>query len=207
MRAMRRSPRNRRWRTWRKRPVKLFNVMLAAVLLASCHKAEEEAAPPPLEVQIARAERGDVSQIVEVAGELSAPPGLDVKLGPLVAGRLAAVLVGEGDKVTEGQLLARLDGTPLRDALSQAEAQLAQARAQETNARAKLTRAEKAFDAGVAAAQEVEDDKLALAQADAAVKTAAAQVSTARNQFGRSELRAPFSGVVAHIYAAPGEPL
>src|SRR5438876_1117952 len=100
MRAMRRSPRNRRWRTWRKRPVKVSSVVLI-LLATSCHKAEEEAAPAPLEVQVARAEKGDVSQIVEVAGELSALPGLDVKLGPLVSGRLAAVLVGEGDKVTE----------------------------------------------------------------------------------------------------------
>src|SRR6266478_4726532 len=98
MRAMRRSPRNRRWRTWRKRPVKFSKALVVCVLLASCHKAEEEAAKRELDVQIARAERGEVSQIVEVAGELSAPPGLDVKLGPLVAGRLAAVLVGEGDK-------------------------------------------------------------------------------------------------------------
>src|SRR3954471_18746154 len=150
MRAMRRSPRSRRSRTWRKRPVKVFRrLMLAAALVAGCHKAEEEAAPAPIEVQIARADRGDVSEIVEVAGELSAPPGLDVKLAPLVSGRLGAVLVGEGDKVNEGQLLARLDGTPMRDAVSQAEAQLAQARALESNARTRLARAEKALEAGV----------------------------------------------------------
>ena len=187
--------------------MKLSRILCAAALLASCHKAAEEEAPPPLSVTVAKAERGDVAQIVEVAGELSAPPGLDVKLGPLVAGRLGAMLVGEGDKVREGQVLARLEGTPLRDQLSQAQAQLAQARAQELNARQKLARAEKALQAGVAAAQEVEDDRLALAQADSAVKSAAAVVSTAQNSLGRSELRAPFAGVVAHVFAAAGEPL
>src|SRR5437588_633831 len=95
--------------------------VLCPLLLAGWHKAaDDEAAPAPLAVQIARAEKGDVAQTVEVAGELSATPGMDVKLGPLVAGRLGAVLVGEGDKVREGQVLARLEGTPLRDALSQA---------------------------------------------------------------------------------------
>lgn len=177
------------------------------LLLAGCHKAEEEAPPPPLAVQVARAAKGEVAQIVEVGGELSTPPGLDVKLGPLVAGRLGAVLVGEGDKVSEGQLLARLDASPLRDQLAQGEAQLAQARAQELNAQAKLNRATKALQAGVAAAQEVEDDRFALSQAQAAVKSASALLSTARNQLGRSELRAPFAGVVAHVFAAAGEPL
>jgi multidrug efflux system membrane fusion protein len=180
---------------------------LALLTLFACHKAEEAAPPPALAVQVARAERGDVSEAVEVGGQLVAPPGMDVKLGPLVSGRLAEVLVGEGDKVRQGQVLARLEGTPLRDAVAQSQAQLAQARAQEVNARAKLARAEKALQAGVAAAQEVEDDKFALAQAQAAVKSAVALSSTAGNQLGRSELRAPFDGVVAHVFAAAGEPV
>ena len=187
--------------------VRLSRILLAAALFSSCHKALEEEAPPPLSVLVVTAGRGEVAEIVEVAGELSAPPGLDVKLAPLVAGRLQAVLVGEGDQVREGQVLARLDGTPLRDQLLQAEAQLAQARAQELNAKQRLERAGKALQAGVAAAQEVEDDRMALAQADGAVKTAAALLSTAKNQLGRSELRAPFAGVVAHVFAAPGEAL
>ena len=180
---------------------------LATALVCGCHKSAEEAAPAPLPVKAVPASRGDVAQIVEVSGELSAPPGMDVKLGPLVAGRLGAILVGEGDRVRLGQVLARLEGTPLRDAVAQTEAQLAQARAQEVNAQAKLNRSERAFQAGVAATQEVEDAKLALAQAQSAVKTAAALVSTAKNQLGRSELRAPFDGVVAHIFAAAGEPV
>jgi len=179
----------------------------ALLVVAACHKAGEPEAAPPLPVQVATAERGDVNEVVEVAGELSAPPGLDVKLGPLVPGRLGALLVAEGDRVTEGQLLARLDATPLRDALAQAEAQLAQAKAQAANAQTRLDRARKALQAGVAAAQEVEDDQLALAQAQAAVAGAAAAVSTARNQLGRSELRAPFAGVVAHVFAVAGEPV
>ena len=187
--------------------MRLSRILLAAALSASCHKAAEEEAPAPLAVQVVRAARGEVAEVVDVAGELSAPPGLDVKLGPLVAGRLSQVLVGEGDRVREGQVLARLDGTPLRDQLQQAEAQLAQARAQQLNARQRLDRAGKALQAGVAAAQEVEDDRLALAQADSAVRSAGALVSTARNQLGRSELRAPFAGVVAHVFAAPGEAL
>ncbi len=181
--------------------------VLAVLAVAACHKGEQPEPPQPLVVDVVTADRGDVSDAVEVAGELSALPGMDVKLGPLVAGRLAAVLSGEGDAVREGQVLARLDQTPLRDALAQAEAQLAQARAQDRNARSKLARAEQALQAGVAAAQEVEDDRLALSQAGAALKTAQAAVSTARNQLGRSELRAPFAGVVAHVFAAAGEAL
>ncbi|HEX9577117.1 MAG TPA: efflux RND transporter periplasmic adaptor subunit [Myxococcales bacterium] len=177
-------------------------------LVFACHRGgEEEQAPAGVPVSTQRVTRGDVSAAVQATGELVAVPGSDVKLGPLVAGRLGEVLVAEGDRVQKGQLLARLDVTPLRDAVSQAEAQFAQARAQEANARARLLRAEKALQAGVAAAQEVEDDRLALSTAQAAVRSAQAALSTARNQLGRSELRAPFAGVVAHVFVAPGEPV
>src|ERR1700694_1497478 len=158
MRATRPSWRSRRSRTWRRLPVKVSSsrgelrgaiaLGLATAMLCGCHKAEEEAAPAALSVKAVPAAKGDVAQVVEVAGEISAPPGMDVKLAPLVGGRRGALLVGEGDKVREGQVLARLDGTPLRDAVAQAEAQLAQARAQEVNAQAKLNRSERAFAAG-----------------------------------------------------------
>lgn len=187
--------------------MKICKAALLLLAAAACRKAGEPEKPPPLAVQVVKVGRGDVSEIVEVSGELSAPPGMDVKLGPLVSGRLGAVLVGEGDAVREGQVLARLDPTPLRDALSQAQAALSQARAQERNAAAKLGRAERALEAGVAAAQEVEDDRLALAQAEGARKSAQAAFSTARNQLGRSELRAPFDGVVAHVFVPAGEPV
>jgi RND family efflux transporter MFP subunit len=182
-----------------------LQALMGGLGLTGCKKAEEKDKAEPVAVRAAPVDRGDVPRIVDAAGPLEPLPGLDVKLSPLVAGRLAQVLVGEGDRVRAGQTLARLDPTPLRDALAQAEAQLAQARAQESNARGKLDRAQKAFSAGVAAGQEVDDAKLGDASAAAAVRTAQAAVSTARNQLSRSELSVNFAGVVAHVFAAPGE--
>src|SRR5262249_18366878 len=85
--------------------------------------------------------------------------------------------------------------------------QLAQARAQESNAATRLARARQAFAAGVAAQQEVDDAALQAESAKAAVRTAQAGLSTARNQLSRGELKAPFDGVVAKVTAAAGEPV
>ena len=188
--------------------MRIFRVLLATALLApACKKAEAPEEAPAVPVRVAKVARGDVARAVEVAGDLQPPPGFDVKLAPLQPGRLAQVLVAEGDKVKSGQILARLDGTPLRDAAAQAEAQVAQARAQASNAATKLSRAQQAFTAGVAAGQEVDDAKAADESARATLKTAQAQLSTARNQQERGDLRAPFDGVVAKISAAAGEPV
>lgn len=53
----------------------------------------------------------------------------EVELGFRVGGRIAQVLVDEGDKVTPGQELARLDGQPIRDRLAGADAKVAAASA------------------------------------------------------------------------------
>ena len=189
--------------------MKISSLCGALALVVGCHKAagdpQEEA--PAVPVRIEPLARCDVSDVVELAGMLEPPPGLDVKLAPLVAGRLAGILTAEGDLVRRGQVLARLDPRPLRDAVAQAEAAVAQARAQARNAATKLERARQAFAAGVAAGQEVDDARLAEESARAAVRTAEAQLSTARNQAERGDLRAPFDGVVARVSAAPGEPV
>ncbi|MEA9391343.1 secretion protein HlyD [Acerihabitans sp. TG2] len=52
-----------------------------------------------------------------------------VNLGFRVGGRLAQVMVDEGDKVHPGQMLAKVDDAPYRNALLQAQANVASARA------------------------------------------------------------------------------
>jgi len=65
----------------------------------------------------------------------------EVNLSFRVGGRVAAVRVDEGDRVTDGQVVASLDAEPLREALAQARASLAAAQAAEALLRAG-TRAE-----------------------------------------------------------------
>lgn len=184
-------------------------LLACAVLLSACRKVDgaEDDQPAPVAVRTAPVVRADIARTVDLVGTLEPLPGADVKLGPIVAGRLAEVLVTEGDRVGPGQVLARLDATPLRDAVRQAEAQLAQGRAAAANAATRLSRARQAFSAGVAAQQEVDDAALQDESARAAVRTAEAVVSTARNQLDRGELKAPFEGVVAKVAAAAGEPV
>lgn len=177
-------------------------------VLVACQRASPALpAPGPVQVSAAQVTRGDVTSSLVVRGFLQALPGRDVKLGTLLSGRLAGLPVAEGDVVAAGALLARIEPTVFRDVRSQAEAGLAQTRAQTLNADLRLTRARLAFDAGVAAAQEVDDAQAQAAAARSAQRAAEATLSTAQNQLGRTELRAPFAGSVAHVFAAVGEPV
>ena len=178
-----------------------------ALALATCRSRSGEPAVPPLPVSVSPVTRRDLIEALEVTGTLDAIPGNDVKLGSLLTGRLTQVLVAEGDPVIEGQLLAKVEATSYADAVHQAEAALAEADATEQNSNDRLKRAERLFDVGVSARQEVDDARTAAIGSSARVKTARAGLSSARAQLARTEIKAPFAGVVARLFAAAGEPL
>lgn len=81
----------------------------------------------------------------------------EVQLGFRVGGRLAQLLVDEGDRVVAGQALARLDTNPLRDRLAGADARVAAAEAGV------------ARDAAGSRPQQIKEARAALADAEAAL--------------------------------------
>lgn len=136
-----------------------------------------------------------------------------------ITGKVTEVLFDEGDRVKEGQVIARLDDTAQKAALAQARAQLQSARALLTEDEAQL-------------AQNVRDDKRnedlvkrnlvsqqALEQARTQVDTQTALVQSQREQIDLADanvraaqvqldyctVRAPFSGVVIAKAAQVGE--
>src|SRR5262249_32011617 len=112
-------------------------------------------------------------------------------VSPLVAGRVAEIQVVEGDPVSKGALLARLDASTLRDQYRQAKATL-------DNASANRDREKRLFEHGIAARKEWEDAEKDFTVAQAALDTAAVQVA-------RTEIRSPISGVVVKRFVNVGE--
>jgi len=167
-------------------------------------KAAEDAGPVP-EVTLTKVKRTAISQELLVSGNLAALPNQDAKIAALVPGRIARVLVTEGDPVRSGQALAELDSVSLRDQLRQAEAAVAQARANAENARLSAQRNENLLQRGIAARKEVEDARTQLAVTESTLKQAEAALSVARTQVSRALIRAPFDGTVVHRFLGVGE--
>ncbi|NES83407.1 MAG: efflux RND transporter periplasmic adaptor subunit [Moorea sp. SIO2B7] len=96
-------------------------------------------------VDVAIARLDSLEEVAEYVG--STKPVSEVSLRSQVEGRLLSLNVDVGDKVTQGQILARLDDTLLANAVSQEkaelatlEAQLAQSKVQVNNARIQFER-------------------------------------------------------------------
>lgn len=102
---------NVRWRT-------ILALALAALALAACSRA-------PVFDGVTTVKRGDV--VVSIAADGDVALSTRESLGFGIAGTVAEVLVVEGDAVTAGQVLARLDPAALEVALIKAQAAAATA--------------------------------------------------------------------------------
>ena len=159
----------------------------------------------------------------------------EVQIASKTPGRLAEVLVDEGDKVTKGQLLARMDTHTLEAQRNQAEAEVLRARenlnAAQANvqlrqselllAQQELGRSQSLFKHGFVSAQAIDQLQSRMGTGNAAVTAARAQVSAVSAAIGAaqaqvaqltseiddSSLRAPIDGVIQLRMAEPGEVL
>ena len=159
----------------------------------------------------------------------------EVQIAAKTPGRLAEVLVDEGDRVTQGQLLARMDTRTLEASRAQAQAEVLRARqtlaANEANvqlrqserllASQELKRFRQLAQRGFASGQQLDQQQARFDTSNAAVTAAQAQVAAARAAIGSSEaqvaqltseiddssLRAPINGVIQLRLAEPGEVL
>jgi HlyD family secretion protein len=173
------------------------------------------------------------------------PPGIAMANGRIeatqidvatkLAGRIKDVLVAEGDYVTMGQEIARMDTSTLEAELRQAEAQLAMARNAVATAEAvveqreselnlassTLKRSEDLIARGFISTQKLDSDRTQMLtaragllaarsqviQAQSSVRAAAAAVERIRAELDDTVLKAPRAGRVQYRLAEAGEVL
>lgn len=128
-----------------------------------------------------------------------------INLTPDVGGKIARILVNEGDRVGKGQVLAELDTEATTLQLKQAQAALAVAQANFNNAQTNLERMERLSKEKAVSDQQYEQVKLGYDSAKAQLEQAQAAVNLAQHSLDVSILKAPFGGVVASKNAEVGD--
>jgi membrane fusion protein (multidrug efflux system) len=110
-----------------------------------------------------------------------------------------------GDPVHKGDLLVRLDDTAIRDALASATAAQRAAEQAYEQAQRQYERMKTLRASGMASAQALDDAEGHRNSAQSDVEAAKARLVLARQQLQRTEVRAPFDGVVSERKASPGD--
>ncbi len=173
----------------------------------------------------------DITETVSASGKIQ--PVREVKLSPDVSGEIVELLVKEGDRVKEGQVLARVkpdiyqanyeqiaaNVNSQKANLSNSEARLAQTEAQYVNTESSYNRNKTLFDQGViskaefdaaqaqydVAKAEVQASKQTVNAARFNVYSAQASMSEASKNLSRTTIVAPVDGTISTLNVEVGE--
>lgn len=160
-------------------------------------------------------------------------PENEVKISPEVSGEIIELTVEEGDSVSRGQLLVRINANIYSSVVSQAQAQVAETRSRVENSRelvaqhraqfqqaqSNYLRHKKLFEDRVISAAEFEQAEASYLSAKASyeasqanvaggrysVEAATANLNQARENLHRTSIYAPTSGIISQLNVKKGE--
>lgn len=169
-------------------------VVVGAV--AACGKGEAGAGggpggggPPPMPVEVVAARTDTVVDAISATGQIEALQSIELR--PEVEGRIVAILVREGQEVSQGRPLFKVDDAELK-------AQVARAEADRDLARQALERTKQLVAENASSAADLE-------RAEATARSTQAQLDLLQIRLERTTIRAPFSGVVGRRLVSLGD--
>lgn len=180
--------------------------VLALVLPALAGCGDEKVAQSGTAVRPVKSvvvQHGPAGEAVSLTGQVQAQN--QANLAFRAGGRLAQRTVSLGDRVTAGQVVARLESQDARNLLRQAQASFATAQTALETARNAFNRQEQLLAQGVTTRANFEAAQQQMQAAQGQFEATQAQLQNARDNVGYSELIADQAGVVTAVGAEPGE--
>lgn len=122
-----------------------------------------------------------------------------------ISARLQSFPALVGDRVSQGDILARLDCRELEHSLDSAKAQVANTEARLTLAKSRLNRAQTLNANQLLSQDDLDSSRTELSALEANLQSAQAQQATAQLGVDRCSIRAPFDALVLERHAQTGQ--
>lgn len=122
-----------------------------------------------------------------------------------VAGAVLQTYAEQGQRVTSGQLLARIDDSAIRDQVLSTRSAVTTAQNNADVAARQQARSEALVKAGAIAERDVELTRNQLSAAQAQLANARAMLANAQKQLDKTSIRAPFTGIVSARQVSAGD--
>lgn len=179
--------------------------LLLLLTLAGCDaqgQAQDNATPPPPEVEVAEVHAEPVTLWGAFSGRVEAPQ--TVELRPRVSGYIDQLNFEEGELVKEGDVLFVIDPRPYQARLQLAQAELARMRSQLALASSEAARSAQLWERRAISREEFEQRNAAKTMAQAAVNAAAAALQSAQLDLEYTQVKAPVSGRIGRAEVTLG---
>ena len=173
---------------------------LVALATVGCGASQAESAAS---LQTTTVIRGALRITAEATGTVE--PIRKVEVKSKASGEVLALSVDVGDLVQTGALLARIDPRDVRNSFDQAAADLEVAEARLEISQAQNQRSKELLDGGVITAQEYENARLDLANAQASFIKARTNESLAELRLGDVTITAPLAGTIIQKSVEEGQ--
>lgn len=153
---------------------------LALLFMAGCGKGgNQQQGAPPLAVDVGKAVRQDIATYVQLDGQIT--PLQESILSLQQSGTVTEIYANEGQRVSAGQLLAKIDDSALRAQLAANQAAVGQAEANLQSSSLTVPITQQQVTGNVVGAQQT------LAQAQNTLVSAQAAYDTAKTQYVSNE--------------------
>jgi len=182
---------------------RLGPMTLVVLSVMSCAQEIPEAEPVVRPVRYQRIDEASTQQRHTFVGVARA--GIESRLSFRVSGTVEEVRAEAGDRVRQGQVLARLDPTDYELRVEEAEAAVAQGIAASRRAQADYDRTRALYENNNAAKSELDAGRANAESAEAQVEAGQKQLEQAQQQVGYTRLRAPLAGAVAQVQVEVNE--
>jgi RND family efflux transporter MFP subunit len=175
----------------------LIALLVLVFTVTFCSKKNEvtNLQQKPLLVKAELPQKGTLVKYFDYKGTVSAWKTANIT--PDASGRVGRILKKQGDRVAEGELLATLDMTSLELQQKQAQAAMAVSQTAYQNARLNAERMKKMLENKAISQMQYENTQLALDAADTQLKSAKATLDLVDYTVKKSNMRAPFAGIIA----------
>jgi len=189
---------------------KTLLVLAVATAVVGCNKSAKEGDKKDAAVtlQVASEDTLVVQSSALASGPVitgSIQPERRADLRAEVSAIVIQVLKENGEAVSKGDVLLRLDETSIRDNVSSAEEAARAAQQSLDQTQRMLERQTTLRSSGMISSQALEDVELRRNTAQSELAAARSRLVTARQQLGRTVVRAPFDGIVSERKVSNGD--
>lgn len=174
--------------------VSISIVILSVALLPACKKKSRPEQMPAPSISVAFPEIKNITLTKDYPGYLSS--NLSVNLVGRVNGYLQISHLVPGSKVNKGDLIFVIEPTLYQENVVQAQAALKTAKAQLAYSRSNYERMKEAAKTGAVSQIQVLQAESTVAEMEASVRNAEAELSIARTNLSYCYIRAPFDGKI-----------